>query len=862
MIRRGMGLVCAILLAAAMQPLPTMAADEEAKSPRVVSPCESASEWRGAIVDTSLKKAGNASITWDLSKTTSMQLKDAPKDWSSHNSIRFWVHNKKPGKYYFYMIFFSENKDSQGPDYYSARVNLNFQGWRRFTFRRKFMGKAREPHGWDQISNVLISTTWGDQKIDPTMQFHIDEVELVDTKQGDGPRVTDEEMIEAFDLTREGMEAVKAAADKSDWAAAKHALAEYMRNRKIKTWTFDAHEIDRNVRYNKERADKAIVGDVRVCGVDHAFPDGKIDWAFNATDKRDDMAYNPEWQWQLGRMWYWKDMGNAYWATGDEKYAEAWARQLRSWVKNCPMPDTVRNSRWSSWRTIECGIRMAHPWPRAFHHFLLSPHTTDDVIADFIKSTIEHGRYLEMYPSSTGNWLALETEGLYTIGVIFPELKEAKPWRELSVARMMEVLHKQFLPDGWQYEIATGYSQMVPRLTLSVYRRAQEFGYLDEVPADYTKTLEKTYESVVYFMTPDRREPGVNDSGMGNAPRVVGEVTDLFPERKDFLWVATNGEKGTPPEHTSHAFDHAGYYCMRSGWSRHANFLMLDVGTLGMAHEHQDKLNIVMWAWGKRVLFDSCGYTYDESKWRRYGTSTFAHSTVTVDGLGQARDRGLHKKLILEGPVDARWETEKDHDFAAATFDEGYGKVDNNIAKHTRRVLFVKPDLFVVSDTLESRDGKPHTYQARYQMWGGEHGENPTTGAIWSVEKEEPNLAIVPLLKDGLDAKAATMQTDGDYTEIMGFYYKGLKPMPATTVVHQRKGAGVQQMLTLLVPLRVGESDLVKGVRATGPASAEVQWADGRTMTVEADPDASGGITVTEKNADGSEGRKVGGGMK
>lgn len=856
-------LACFAIFASALLTLrPGRAAEpeEDVQAPRMMAPCDSAKEWPGMSADAALKKQGRASLTMDLARHTHVKMANPPKDWSTHGAIQFWVHNKKAGPYYFYFLVFSENDKTKGPDYYGARVVLNFSGWRRFVFPRKVMGRSREPLGWDRVNEVAISTTWGEQKIDPTMQFHIDSIEMVDFKMGKGPNLTDEELFDAFDLTREGLEATRLAVQGGDMQAARHALAEYMRNRKIETWHFSPHEIDRDVRYNRERADDATAGKVRVCGVNHAFPDGKIDWAYNATDKRDDMAYNPEWQWQLGRMSFWKDMGLAYWATGDEKYAKAWADQLRSWVRECPQPPAVQNSRWSSWRTIECGIRMARPWPEAFHRFITSPSVTDDVIVDYLKSTVEHGRYLEAYPSSTGNWLALETEGLYTIGVAFPELKQAAQWRKTGVDRMARVLREQLLPDGWQYEIATGYSQMTVRLTLNVYRLAQKFGYLDEVPDDYYKAMEKSYNMTLYFAAPDRRQPGVNDSGQGNAPALLDDVVDLFPHRKDFLWMATDGAKGSPPEKTSYAFEHAGYYVMRSGWGRQANYLMLDAGTLGMAHVHQDKLHLVLWAWGRRMLFDSSGYTYDESKWRRYGTSSYVHSTVIVDGLGQQRDRGLHKELILKGPVDARWETTPQYDFAAGYYDEGYGEVNNNIARHTRRVLFLKPDLFVVADTLESRDGKPHEYQARWQIITPNHVVDPETGIVRTTDKNEPNLAVVPLLKAGLDVEAVTMRTQGDHTQIMGFSYRGLSPVPATTALHTRKGPGVQQMLTVLAPLRVGDDDLVRAARATGPASGELTFSDGRRLAIEADPDPSGGISVRETKADGSQGRCVVGG--
>ena len=44
---------------------------------------------------------------------------------------------------------------------------------------------------------------------------------------------------------------------------------------------------------------------------------------------------------------------------------------------------------------------------------------------------------------------------------------------------------------------------------------------------------------------------------------------------------------------------------MRSGWETNANYLMCDAGPVGYRHAHQDKLNLVVWAYGRQILFDS-----------------------------------------------------------------------------------------------------------------------------------------------------------------------------------------------------------------------------------------------------------------
>jgi len=90
----------------------------------------------------------------------------------------------------------------------------------------------------------------------------------------------------------------------------------------------------------------------------------------------------------------------------------------------------------------------------AYHLFLTSPSFTDDAIIDMLKSFIEHARHLMRWPTS-GNWLAMEANGLMHIGVMFPELREAAEWRSTATKRLYAELDRQVYPDGAQIELTT-----------------------------------------------------------------------------------------------------------------------------------------------------------------------------------------------------------------------------------------------------------------------------------------------------------------------------------------------------------------------------------------------------------------------
>lgn len=671
-----------------------------------------------------------------------------------------------------------------------------------------------------------------------------------------GPRLTDAELFEALDLSEPGLHRVRRAAGKRDFPAAKAALAAYLRGRRSVSWFFDPHRVDKGIRHNRKAADDTVEGRIKVISIRHLFRDGEIDWKYNPTKARKDLADNNEWQWQLGRMHFWRYLGDAYWATGEEKYAGAFVRQLESWVANCPRPDRIDNRAGSCWRTIECGIRMSGSWPTAYHRFLRSPSFTDDDVCLFVKCCVEHALYLREFHRS-GNWLTMEMNGLYTVGGLFPELRAAAEWRTFAAGKLYEELGTQFLPDGAQIELTPGYHNVALRNIMAIFDKAKVFGRLAELPEDFLTRAEKAYEYNLLLMTPDRNLPRFNDSWKCNVPAILKQAVGYFPERRDFLWVATGGREGGPPAVTSHPFPYAGYFVMRSGWEREGNYLVLDAGPLGYGHVHQDKLNVVLWAYGREILFDGGGGPYERSRWRSYDIDTFSHNTVLLmdgkDGKPQRRGRRDRWANVSKQPIDARWESDPEHDFAAGVYDEGYGDEKTRPAKHTRRVLFLKPDVFVVADTLVPNDAKEHTYQARWHLLTSRSELDEPTSTVVTSDRGEPNLAVVPLLTHGLDVRSASGETD---PELLGWcVQKSGRPEKATTVLHTRKGVGVQHFLTLLLPLRKDASHGVAQVERKGGVSAEVTFGDGRRLLIEATPNPAGELRARETLPGGRRGR-------
>ncbi|MBT5532800.1 alginate lyase family protein, partial [Candidatus Poribacteria bacterium] len=758
------------------------------------------SDWSGGSADTSLD---TPTIRWSHADAHTLRLSSPPADWDTHNAIRIRLRNEVAVDGAMMLIVASENPATEGMDYWMSRIRLDIAGWREIVLPRLTMGPAREPLGWDRIGDVYFTAAgWGNTP-SPNAVVHLERMELVDMPEEHGPRMTDDELLGALDLDHPGLEAVRAAFGRGDIATSRAALAAYLRERTSVPWRFDPRDTNRDISHNVESAEETLRGRVRVSSIWHEFPDGKIDWFYNPTIVRDDLPRNHEWLWQLGRMGFWSNLGRTYWATGDERYAQAFVDQLRGWVRQCPRTHDSGNYANSVWRTIECGIRMGGPWPDAYHRFLASPSFTDDDIVLYLKSCLEQAQHLREHPTS-GNWLTMEMSGLYAVGALFPELRQADEFRTYAIDRIHEELGVQFLPDGAQVELTPGYHQVALSNILKIAEFARIVGRVDELPADFVAMTEGAFDFNLHLMTPDRDLPRFNDSWNTNVPRTMRQAAELFPERAEFAWAADDEGQGSAPAETSHLFPYAGYAAMRSGWERGANYLAFDFGTLGYGHVHQDKLNVVVWAYGRPILFDGGGGNYESSPYRRYDVDTFAHNTGLVDGQPQRRPTNDRWANVSREPIDARWESTPDFDFAAGVYDEGYGETDDRKATHVRRVLFVKPDLFVIADTFTPNDDLAHTYQIRWHVDSTEWREGDRDGvrARCTADEGSPNLAIVPVDTDGLVVTGHSAVTE---PEPLGWWVqRDGNHRPATTELHTRTGEGRQSFLTVLYPMPAG----------------------------------------------------------
>lgn len=617
-------------------------------------------------------------------------------------------------------------------------------------------------------------------------------------------QISDKQLFEELNLETESLSRVSSAIRENDFLLAKSELVAYLRTR--------TSPIPPPLDEQQDQRGHGLTGDKdhtieanRI--VDHVFefvghPPQQL--GRQITWNEDPVDYE-QWSISLNRHFHWITLAKAYEATDDEKYAQEFASQLRSWINAMPVEIGSRFIQ-GGWApegkmslSLDAGIRMGQTWVPAFYSFLNSPSfSVSDCIA-MVKAFRDHAVYLmdPVHFRSLSNWGVMEGNGLYQIGVYFPEFKASSDWRDTAMSRLRREIDLQVYPDGAQIELTSGYHHVSLSNFVLAYRAALRNNI--NVPEDYLASLEQMYHYSLYVAFPNLCMPAVNDSGSHNIQRAMQDAHEFFPGRADFEWASTGRQSGRPPEAKSTAFPYAGHFVMRSGWESDNACLFFDGGPFGYGHQHEDKLNIILYAHGQTLIADPGNYQYDTSEWRKYMLSSWSHNTVIVDGQGQHQQGKPREQYIVKKPLPYTWISEPGFDYASASYNEGYGPERNRTVTHRRSILYIKPDLWIVTDILSPSDDAVHHYESAFVLATDEASAEGLV--VMTSGLEGPTCAIYGQGPSGTSLRIASGERDPDFRGWMPKNGDISCCHPTPTAVYSFSGSGKVITSYVIVPI-------------------------------------------------------------
>ncbi|MCD4823801.1 MAG: heparinase II/III family protein, partial [Phycisphaerae bacterium] len=729
---------------------------------------------------------------------------------------------------------------------YRATVNIDGTGENKIILKKSDFKPHNKPVGWNWISGVSLLARVAGEPAEAIL--HLDDCKLVGPESecgiGDFEVKVTGRKNEARCVRASGKKWIvnvepKLICKKFPGAWTKYDRME-LRIHSKKPVKIEITVVVNSVLPNTRIADKLLEHKLH-----KHFLGKRIDWSFNPYKKGPSRTI--EWTASLNRHFHFKYLVRAYWQTGDEKYARELAHQMNAFIEDCPvfLFGSGNSSPYHhAWGTLNIACRLQDPWPDAIYSCILSPEFTDDIIINIVKSIAEQVRHLIKHPSG-GNWLTAESLSVYTMGALFPEYKEAKQWREIGIERLYNQLSQAVYPDGMQYELALKYNNWVLREYIRVITIARRNGLMNEIPSDYKARLEKMFSYLMYNCMPNGEGVALNDSGLRDVTHLLIPGYGFFPGRSDFLYAASAGQCGRRPARDSVALPYTGHYVMRSGWDKNARMLHFDAGLFGAGHQHEDKLHVSMYAYGKQLLLDAGSYHYNRSKWRVYALLTRSHNTVLVDGMDQCR-KGSRSLYIWPKPwaapspkTDTRWISTHGLDYCVGLYKHKYREFVDfqhpkknprvlNTVQHARKILFVKPDFWIIHDTLTAKDDKKHTCDVLFHINANEAKVDSKTNAVTSICKDAPGVTIFPLNVGGLKAKVVKGKEN---PPVQGWTAYREKLLAVPTAIFSKKWHKSTDVVTVLYPFVAGAKCPVKSVTPIeskdGVIAARITLADG-----------------------------------
>jgi hypothetical protein len=631
------------------------------------------------------------------------------------------------------------------------------------------------------------------------------------TPQSAGPVTTDAEIVAELDLKAPGMETVSAAVQSENLSFIQRAYLEYRRSASPARWGI----MPSDQQASAVAQDDPIGDEISRHYIRNFFYNFKptaadmgrdFDWTYNPVPKNDP-SFTNEWTWcAISRTQFWDKLADAYWKTRNEKYAREWVSELEDFTVKNPMNHDGANGKPPLWRTLDASIRMSDSWPYSYYHYLNSPSFTPEAHWIYVRMARDHALLLVnglRDPQRTGNWVTSECFGLYTLGSLFPELKDAATWRQIAIDRLMLELNRMVPPDGFEAELTPSYHMVALDGFLGPVKLARLNNM--SLPDEFQTKILSMYRAVVMVMDQNGDDVSTNDSGPTNAFK-TSKGGLKFIDDPLLQWAASGATSGAGlPDSTM--LPYAGFYALRSGWKLDDLFLFFRAGPTGIGHQHEDMLEIVLRAWNKTLLFDPGNYVYDHSDWRRFAIGTASHSTIIMDGKWQHRG---HSSAPVDAPVNNPWVTTPLFDFVAGTYSGGYqmsvynpqkefqpqswaGDLDRSVT-HTRRVLFLRPYYALLLDTLDGSGN--HTFDAHFHLDAPSARLDQSTQAAFSQNDGDVQLALYPLERSHLNVDIVKGQQD----PLLGWMPDQHRPIP--TVRFRKQQDAPAMFATFLYPYK------------------------------------------------------------
>jgi len=441
--------------------------------------------------------------------------------------------------------------------------------------------------------------------------------------------------------------------------------------------------------------------------------------------------------WELSRCQHFTALGQAYWLTGDERYAQEYRAQIEDWIAVNPFAYSVN---WAC--PMDVALRAIN-WIWGFHFLADSVACRDSRFRrEMLRSLFMHGEFVIKHLERgdvNGNHFLSDAAGLVFLGIFFRHTQAGARWLATGRAIVLDEMPLQVTSDGVDHEQSTSYQRLVLELFLTSYLLMERAG--DSLPQPHVDRLAAMLEFVAAYTKPNGLTPLIGDADDGRVQKLghqrlndhryllsTGAVrfgrgdfkhaaNQFWSESFWMLGPAAAGRFdaiGAAADIASKAFADGGFYVLRNAEAH----LVIDCGEVGMrgrgGHGHNDITSFELFLNGINVVSDCGAYLYTASReWRNKFRSTAFHNVVQVEDEELNRFIGpdaLWQLTYDAHPIEARWVSSGTGGFLRCTHD-GYARLTPPV--QSTRQFYLDPVLprVAVRDVLSSTTARATTWR-------------------------------------------------------------------------------------------------------------------------------------------------------
>lgn len=423
--------------------------------------------------------------------------------------------------------------------------------------------------------------------------------------------------------------------------------------------------------------------------------------------------------WEPSRFSWVFALSRAYARTQDEEYAELFWQLIESWMAQNPPNLGIQ---WKCGQEASFRI-MALSF--GFYAFRRSNSTTSHRMATLLILMAAHAKRIEAYieyaQSQKNNHGISEGVGLWTVGLLFPELKGSARWRQRGKEVIDFEVRRQIYQDGSYVQHSTNYH----RVMLHDLAWAIRLGELNHNL--FASDVYECFRKSVLFLS------ALTDPSTGQAPNygandgaLVLQLSDcafsdmrpvlqscyflterqrLFssgPWDEEMVWLngvdSLNAEQPVTKRNQHNlSATVGGYYTLRSNES----WAMIRGARYRDRPSHIDQLHLDLWWRGENILIDPGTYSYNsQPPFDHAFAPTRYHNTLTVDGASQMTKLSRFLWTDWADATVQRFTFESNGFEALQAEHNGYANIG---VIHRRAIMRLNDNAWIVVDDLVGR---------------------------------------------------------------------------------------------------------------------------------------------------------------